>query len=56
MKVICMRCNESGYVLSPQYSRCQCGGKPVAIPDEDSNNDQEGYNPDEPREFQIGEV
>lgn len=32
-RVICIRCKEFGYTASPEYVRCECGGKLVAVLD-----------------------
>ena len=34
LKVICLQCRDVGYTASPEYVRCQCGGKLVIIYDE----------------------
>ena len=33
-KVICIKCKDIGYTASPEYVRCECGGKLVAVLDD----------------------
>lgn len=41
-RVVCIKCKDIGYTASPEYVRCECGGKLVAVPDDPDEIKQGG--------------